>query len=273
VWAVKEGVRDLSYHNTIGHLSFLLGEVGEQGWWDYYLVGLGIRTPLLFLVAGVCGLLMLIRTSAQRRDWRLGVPTLAFFAILMFVSVYSRINLGIRHILILYPLLAIGTGVVTMRLLTAQRRRMGWALAAVLVLAQLSSTVITHPDHVSYFNAITGSSPERFLITADLDWGQDMKRLEAALRERGIKKVAISFYGSNDLSKHDLPGYEPLKPNTPQTGWIAISIWRLHRNEDFKWLRAYQPVARVGTSVNLYYIDSVPSPTEAVSRSATPAAQ
>ena len=115
--------------------------------------------------------------------------------------------------------------------------------------------VLAHPDHVSYFNVIAGSTPERFLITADLDWGQDMKRLEAALRERGIRKVAVSYYGSNDLSKHDLPGYFPLAPKTHQTGWIAISIWRLFRNDDFSWLRAYQPVARIGTSINLYYID------------------
>jgi len=128
------------------------------------------------------------------------------------------------------------------------------AAAAVLLTSQVASVVLTHPDHVSYFNAIAGSTPERFLITADLDWGQDMKRLESELKRRGITKFALSFYGSNDLSRHALTGYSPLQPNTPQTGWIAISVWRLYRNDDFSWLRSYKPVARIGTSVNLYYI-------------------
>ena len=75
------------------------------------------------------------------------------------------------------------------------------------------------------------------------------------MREREIDRISVAIYGSNDLSRHALPGYSPLKPNVAQTGWIAISLWRLFRDEDFSWLRAYEPVARVGTSVNLYYID------------------
>ena len=256
VWAVKEGVKDLSYHNQTGHLSYLLGERGEDGWWNYYLVGLGVRTPLPLLVAGLCGLGLLLHTSVKRGDWRLAAAPLAFLAVLTFVSVYSRINLGIRHILMLYPLLAIGAAHATTRLATARgHRATGVALAGLLMAAHVASAALTHPDHVSYFNAIVASHPERFLITADLDWGQDMKRLERELRSRGIKEVAISFYGSNDLSRHDLPRYRQLPPNTPQRGWVAISIWRLYRNDDFSWLRAYEPVARVGTSVNLYYIE------------------
>jgi hypothetical protein len=207
-------------------------------------------------VGGIIGLAMLWRASLREKSWKLGVPAVAFMTLLAFVCGYSKINLGIRHILILYPLLAIGAAYVTIRLLSTRTLRpIGVGLAAIALISQASSVVLTHPDHVSYFNAVVGSTPERFLITADLDWGQDMKRLEAELRKRGITKFAISFYGSNDLSKHALTGYSPLQPNTPQTGWIAISIWRLYRNDDFSWLRAYKPVTRVGTSVNLYYID------------------
>ena len=256
VWGIKEGIKDLSHHNATGHLSYLLGERGEQGWWDYYLVGLGVRTPLPLLVGGLIGLAMLWRAGIREKSWRLGVPAVAFMTLLAFVCGYSKINLGIRHILILYPLLAIGAAYVTVRLLSMRTLRpIGVGLAAIALISQASSVVLTHPDHVSYFNAVVGSTPERFLITADLDWGQDMKRLEAELKKRGITKFGISFYGSNDLSRHALTGYSPLQPNTPQTGWIAISIWRLYRNDDFSWLRAYKPVSRVGTSVNLYYID------------------
>ena len=256
LWELKQGTDDLRYHNRIGHLSYLLGERGEQGWWHYYLVGLGVRTPLPLLAAGLLGLALMLYRSARTGDWRPGAPALTFVAVLLFASVYSRINLGTRHILLLYPLLGIGSAYVVARLAGAGARRpLALAAAAVLLLSQLSSAVLAHPDHVSYFNVLAGSSPERFLISADLDWGQDMKRLERELRVRGIRKFALSYYGSNDLSRHDLPGYSPLEPNTPTTGWIALSVWRLYRNDDYSWLRAHEPVARIGTSINLYHID------------------
>jgi hypothetical protein len=256
VWAVKEGVDDVSFHNRGGHLSYLLGEVSEEGWWNYYLVGLGVRTPLPLLVVGLVGLGMMLRSSARSGNWQLGAPALCFVAVLVFCSVYSRINLGIRHILMLYPLLAIGAGFVIVRIARAGwARQAGAAAAAVLLLAQGSSMVLAHPDHLTHFNLIAGDRPEDYLISADLDWGQDMWRLEDELRARGVSHVSISFYGSNDLSKHDLPPYTPLEPGTPTTGWIAVSIWRVVRSEDFAWLRAHEPVARVGRSVDLYYID------------------
>lgn len=256
LWAMKEGVQDLSYHNRIGHRTYLLGETGDAGWWHYYLVGLAVRTPLPLLVAGICGLAMMLWSGARRGDWRPGAPALTFIAILAFSSVFSRINLGIRHILILYPLMAIGMAYLVVWLVTGSaRRRLASVAAAALVLLHLGSAISAHPDHVSYFNALAGDRPERFLIMADLDWGQDMKRLEAEVAARGIRKLAISFNGSNDVTKHALPGVSVLKPKMPESGWVAVSIWRLYRNEDFAWLRDYEPVARVGRSVNLYYID------------------
>lgn len=261
LWALKEGVEDVSYHNKIGHTTYLLGERGERGFWNYYLVGLAVRTPLPLLLAGMVGLALLVRASRQSSDWRLAVPAVVFVAVLIFVSVYSQINLGIRHILLLYPLLAIGAACATMHLLKASRHRaVAVGVAGAVLAAQCTSAVLAHPDHVAYFNIVAGSQPERFLIMADLDWGQDMKYLEAELRARRIDKIGISFNGSNDLSRHDLPPYTVLQPNTPQTGWIAISIWRLHRNDDFAWLRSHTPVARIGSSVNLYFVeDETPS--------------
>jgi hypothetical protein len=195
----------------------------------------------------------------MRDNWQLAVPTVAFLTVLTFVSVYSRINIGIRHVLMLYPLLAMGAAYAVMRLVRARTLRpMTLAMASVVLLAQVSSVVLAHPDHLTYFNTIAGSRPERFLITTDLDWGQDMKRLEEELRVRNVKEVAVAFFGSNDLTKHDLPGYTPLQAKMPRRGWIAISLWRLHRNDDYRWLRAYEPITRVGSSVNLYYVDTLP---------------
>ncbi len=257
---IWRGIEDVRYHNDIGHLSFLLGEVRTKGWWYYYLVGLGVKTPLPVLIVGLFGIGLMLRESLRKRDWRIATPAVAFIAILVFASVYSSINIGIRHVLILYPLLAIAAAYALLWLLQALRRRalaLG-AVAAVLI-AQLTSMVLAYPDHMAYFNAAAGQRPERILLSADLDWGQDLKRLEQELKSRGIDQVAVAYYGSADLTKHALPGVTLLTPNTPQTGWIAASLWKMRRNEDYRWLRSFEPVARVGKSINLYHITDVSS--------------
>jgi glyoxylase-like metal-dependent hydrolase (beta-lactamase superfamily II)/4-amino-4-deoxy-L-arabinose transferase-like glycosyltransferase len=252
---IWKGINDVRYHNRIGHLSFLLGEVRTYGWWYYYLVALGVKTPLTLLIVGLGGLALLLRASARERDWRVAAPVLGFVSILCFASAFSSINIGIRHVLILYPLLAIAASHAILCLVrTVKRKTIALTAVTVVVALQAASLGFAHPDHMAYFNRLAGSHPERILLSADLDWGQDLKRLERELRRRGVDRVAVAYYGSARLAKHDLPGFSPLPPYTPQTGWIAVSLWKLRRNEDYSWLRTYEPVARVGTSINLYYV-------------------
>ena len=63
-----------------------------------------------------------------------------------------------------------------------------------------------------------------------------------------------------DLSRQGLPPYTELPPDQPVTGWIAASLFRLALGspggpiDAYAWLQPYQPVARVGHSILLYYI-------------------
>ena len=164
-----------------------------------------------------------------------------------------------RHILILYPLLAIGAAYAAVRLIRERERNpVTLTIGAALLAWQVAASFSAHPDNMSYFNVLAGSKPERILIDGDLDWGQDLRRLEIELGARKIESIAIAYNGSADLSQHDLPEHSILEPNTPQTGWIAISLWKLELGgEGYGWLRRHNPVARVGTSINLYFIDQL----------------
>jgi glyoxylase-like metal-dependent hydrolase (beta-lactamase superfamily II)/4-amino-4-deoxy-L-arabinose transferase-like glycosyltransferase len=249
------GIQDVAYHNRIGHRSFLLGEVQSQGWWYYYLVAFAVRTPLPLLAFGLIGLGWMLAASVRRRDWRLAAPALAFTSVLAFCSIYSKINLGVRHVLILYPLLAMAASYTAAQMILSLRRKApAFVIVGCLLAAQAAISIRAFPDLMTYFNVIAGSAPERVLMPIDVDWGQDLKRLEAELRKRKVDRVAVSYYGSADLQRHDLPGYSPLVPHTPQTGWIAVSLWKLTRDLDYDWLRSFEPVARVGSSINLYHL-------------------
>ena len=252
-WDFAEGIVALKAHNDTGHLSFLLGHVKAGGWWYFYLVALAVKTPLPLLVAGTLGLCLLARDGWRDRNPWWMAPPLLFVTLLAFASLFSRINIGIRHVLILYPFMALG-GAYALGYLWMSRALVGKAVAVLLVAWQVSTLWTAYPDYFPYFNE-TVSHPEQVLVDSDLDWGQDLRRLERRLAERQVPSVSLAYQGTADLSKEALPPYVRLPPQQKATGWVAITaLTREHEPVGYAWLNAYRPVERVGKTIDLYFI-------------------
>ena len=255
------GVVAVKAHNDTGHLSYLLGEVRRDGWWYFYLVALAVKTPIPLLLGAPFGLAWLARQGWRRADaWPLA-PLVLVITVLGFASVFSRINIGVRHILIVYPFLALATAATVRRAwqgIAALRHR-GAARAATVALAaavtwQLSTLVSAFPDYLPYFNEAV-AHPERVLVDSDLDWGQDLRRLELRAARLRIPHLALAYRGTADLKREPLPPFTVLPGRRPTHGWVAVSQLARTRNlSDYAWLDAYRPVERVGKSIDLYYI-------------------
>jgi hypothetical protein len=135
-------------------------------------------------------------------------------------------------------------------------------MVIVLLLWQFTASVRAHPDYLAYFNELVGNSPERIVVDSDLDWGQDLLRLAEALRARKITSVAIAYFGSAYVSRHNMPRVQPLRAYQLTTGWIAISKSQLKYGEGkppyrgFAWLESHEPVALIGRSILLYYVQA-----------------
>jgi hypothetical protein len=246
----------VEWHNEHGHLSFLLGRTDLDGWWYFYLVALAVKTPPPLLLLGLTGL-----AALAVRGWRDGdvyrmAPAACFVAILVFCCVYSHINIGVRHVLIAYPLLAMGAGYAVCAAWQHWHARAARAAIAGLVLWQIAILAYAYPDYLAYFNPLAGDHPEHILVDSDLDWGgQDLRRLEQVLAARGVRQLWLGYKGTADLSREALPSYALLKPNQPVHGWVAITMLTLQENQGgYGWLLQYQPVQRVGKSFALYYI-------------------
>jgi hypothetical protein len=279
-WDFAEGIVALKAHNDTGHLSFLLGQYQAGGWWYFYLVDLAVKTPLPLLVCSPIGMCLLARDGWRERNaWRIA-PIALFLTILAFASFFSRINIGIRHVLILYPFMALGGAYLIARIWRALRteaaREQPWATvgtAAVVALVtwQLSSLWSAHPDYFPYFNEMV-RHPEQVLVDSDLDWGQDLRRLERRLAELKVPSISLAYSGTADLSKELLPPFSLLPPRHPVTGWVAITaLTREHEPSRWTWLNAYKPTERVGKTIDLYFIpdaggQSAPVPADASSR-------
>jgi Dolichyl-phosphate-mannose-protein mannosyltransferase len=254
------GVVAVKAHNDTGHLSYLLGQTRLTGWWYFYLVALAVKTPIPLLVAGTAGMVWLAYEGWRRGDsWALA-PLVLFVTILVFASSFSRINIGIRHVLILYPFMAIGGAYLALRawrwVATLPARQAAIAALPLLALLtwQLSTLWRAYPDYLPYFNEAV-ADPERVLVDSDLDWGQDLYRLEVRARQLGITHLSLAYRGTADLTREPLPPLFILPPKQPVTGWVATSALARTRNPaDYAWLNAFHPVERVGKTIDLYYV-------------------
>lgn len=269
----------LKAHDAHGHAAFLFGQVRDRGgFWDFYLVGLLLKSPLPFLLLLALCLPALLRKHRAALDARaLGAGLAALGALAL--STGLTVNIGLRHLLVVVPLLAIFiAGAVTPWIESLAGRT---RIAAALVLgALLAAGVVTveraRPELFAYFNPLAGHEPGHALIDSDLDWGQDFPQLARELRARQIPSAHYAFFGTMNPCGPDLPTLVPLQPNVPVTGWVVLSEqfyrsnffvsirrescasphykFNLAPGHSFDWLAPHQPVARIGATLRLYHI-------------------
>jgi hypothetical protein len=242
------GVEVVRRHSSLGHDAFLFGRFSRFGWWYYFPVILFFKSPLAFVVLTIAGIVLMIRTH---RPEVIGVA-LAPLAMLV-PAMISSINIGVRHVLPLYPLLTIAAAFAVVRMWAR------WRVVAALLLAwYFIATGFAHPDYLSYFNEAAGRHPERIAVDSNLDWGQDLLRLSDAVRNEHIDHLHLAYFGTANWQKF-VPEAEELPPFARVHGWVAISedelvFGKKNRRDAFAWLRAYQPVRRIGKSIRLYWI-------------------
>ena len=120
------GLEQVRQHNAAGHPAYLLGARSQTGFWTYYLVALGVKTPLAFLALLGIGVAALWRR--RERSARLWTP-LAFSAGILLVALFSNINIGIRHILPIYAGLSVIAAVALARMFESRiaRKWVAWA--------------------------------------------------------------------------------------------------------------------------------------------------
>jgi 4-amino-4-deoxy-L-arabinose transferase-like glycosyltransferase len=231
-----EGVDFQSWINEGGWPAFLMGGHSDRGWWYYFLVAIAVKTPLALF-----GLLALrLGTRHSRDDLCLLIPSVA---LLLYSSFLIKVQIGLRYVLPIYPLLMIyASGCVAS---TARWRR--WAvppLVAWFVVAGLS----IHPHYLAYFNELIGGPRNgyRYLIDSNLDWGQD-------------DKAAREFAEASREPVHVNPDCDPV------TGLVLVSANRLQGllvNDDgvttdtscYYWLRRLKPIGHVGFSYLLFRV-------------------
>jgi 4-amino-4-deoxy-L-arabinose transferase-like glycosyltransferase len=256
------GIQTVMEHNRQGHPTYLLGMHNRTGWWYYYPVVLAVKTPLPFLALLFAGAAICLG-KARRTNPAYWLP-LAFSLGILFFSLFSRINIGVRHVLPVYMGFSIVAAVAVVRLLELSQgaRWAAWTLGLLLVWHGATSA-LSHPDYIPYVNALAGAEPEKILADSDLDWGQDMKRLAKRLHEVGARQVTFSpFIVAYLEAVHGFPPIQPMDLESPSPGWNAASITMIKaerfglydQHPEIKlWTEQIPPTERLGNTTLLWY--------------------
>jgi 4-amino-4-deoxy-L-arabinose transferase-like glycosyltransferase len=271
-----DGLVSLGAHTLRGHRATLFDEFSQHGFLLFHPVVFLTKTPEPFLLFAAAGLFGLVR-QRDHPEWRWFAGLALGAAGLMAVAMMSSINNGVRHILVLYPLLALASAFGLVRWAERARHARSWlAGAAACIALQLGVLASSVPDQIAYFNVFAGSDPAYISSDSDLDWGQHAIYLERYFAAHPVPELYVQLNGSTRTCEFELPPLKAL-PLHPVSGWIAVSerIYRLNRGsvrsdpcgDDtimappgwLDWLKAYEPVAIIGKTVRLYYVPPVRS--------------
>jgi 4-amino-4-deoxy-L-arabinose transferase-like glycosyltransferase len=257
------GVSRFLLHGESGHPSFLLGTSSNHGWWYYFPVATLVKVPLPILALAAAGAITTLRRMRAYVNWVSAAPILAALAMLA-VSMTVKVDLGIRLVLPMLPMLAI-TAAQGARELWSRGKLTGGIAALVLVVWAGAEPVHAYPDYLAFFNALAGDQPQRILVDSNLDWGQDLYRLRDTLAARRIgDSVKVAYFGTADLAAAGVPRARLLGLHERATGWIAASETYLAGEwvgGAYAWLLDYPSVARIGPSMRLWHIPDIPLPT------------
>jgi 4-amino-4-deoxy-L-arabinose transferase-like glycosyltransferase len=226
--------------------NFLFGHLSRTGWWYYYWLAFLIKNTIPFLLCLAAGLLVARKGAARNDGERLILYSM--IPLVLFFSLPTKINIGIRYILPLFPLLCITAG----RAALVFRGKWRYALA-LLCVWQVGSVAWIHPYYLAYFNEFVGgpSNGYKYLVDSNLDWGQNLERLADYLKEHHITNAKIRYFGP-----HGVMQYYGLKNIDPGECKPAAGVWAvsatslqglyLEDPDSFQWLRKLQPKEVIG---------------------------
>jgi len=185
-----------------GGLTFLNGKVSVEGFSFYFFEAFAVKTALPFLLLSVVALILLPFHRVDRRDILIWVPVLYYFLF----SLGSSYNIGVRHIMPVYPLLAIAASRVPFDAASRSSgasafRRRAAVIGSIVLLAsaQVATAISAHPFELSYFNAFGGGMANgyRLLSDSNSDWGLDLRRLAIELKRRDAATATICYFGGD----------------------------------------------------------------------------
>lgn len=170
--------------------AYLFGNAYPEGLWYYYPIALLIKLTIPVMALALIAV-------ASRRLWRANrraVLTVLFSILpVLGLAMIGKVNMGIRHVLPVYPLLivlaAAGAAVLV------QRSRAGAIIGVALICFHVVSSLWSAPGQISYANELAGGPNNlyKLLVDSNLDWGQSDAQLTTYIKSHHPENCAIAW--------------------------------------------------------------------------------
>jgi 4-amino-4-deoxy-L-arabinose transferase-like glycosyltransferase len=259
------GLHLMIRHQTGGHFAYFMGDTGSRGSWLYFPVALLVKSSLAWLAL----LILAIAIAVFRRSfWKehrdlllpLAIPAGIYFAF----AVISPVNIGIRHVLPIYPFLCAFSAIV---LFSDKQWRILRAAATILLALFLAESASAYPNYLAYFNQAAGGpkNGHHYLLDSNLDWGQDLKRLARYADKQDVQPLCLAYFGTADPAYYGirfrpLPALQTAEDLEQLNCVAAVSAEYLYGLKDhpFKALQSLKPTTLIGASIYLYDLRQLP---------------
>jgi hypothetical protein len=254
-----EFVQGLGYqlaHDERGHGGFLLGRAyrGGSRWYFPVVISLKWPTMVLALLLAAVGTIFWRRTP-RPRDLALWV---AFPAAYFMLAEFSKLNLGERYILPVYPFALLFCG----SLWQFTKRRVVLALLLGAVAIHVMDVLRYAPDYISYFNLfVNPDGSYRLVSDSNVDWGEGLIALRKYQQAHPNEPIHLAYFGNVDPTLYGIRSI-PLAPNERASGTVIVSAEFLSGQTlpdpaGYHWVLQYPTKSILNHSL---YVFEVPGP-------------
>lgn len=250
-------------HNLRGHEVFLLGEYRARSVWYYFPVLLTVKLSLPLLLAP-----LLIAAIRPRAFWNWACMAAG---VLLLFSLACRVQIGIRLLLPLVVLAAIGLGAALAQAMRESgpgwRQRLLTTATGTGLLWTATAALLVWPMGLCYVNELYGGTATGYQYVGDsnFDWGQGLKELARWQDQHQLAEMDVWYFGTDPLLKklpmrdlrfEDRPIKQPAEVEAlVRDRVLAVSPhylkWSPGSPEGYQiaatYLRDFQPVARTTT--------------------------
>ncbi len=269
-----------SQRTAFGNTTYFLGQMANSAYRAYFPIVYLLKVPLGFHVLTLTALIIyFFKKSEKKLKLKEKIISnftefsmVVFLVIYWLTSVLGNLNLGLRHLLPIFPFTYILVSHILVKFSETlnKKNKRGFTFFIALCLAwYAASSLGSYPHYIPYFNEIVGiDNGHKYVVDSNYDWGQDLKRLVDWVEQNNIEKLKIDYFGGADVEYY-LPGKtERLDPRQGlQKGYLAVSATFLqggfgepvpgfeYQEGFYRWLEDYKPIARAGKSIFIYYIE------------------
>jgi 4-amino-4-deoxy-L-arabinose transferase-like glycosyltransferase len=265
-----------TYASSLSRASFLCGNFSKTGWWYYFPLAILFKTPLAtltaILLAAISCLWPRATSSGQSPDrWPL-YATLVAPILYLIVAMKGNIDIGLRHVLPIYPFLFIFVGVMAARA-WSRWPRIARPTIFILALGLATETLAAYPNYIAFFNAAVGGPRGGLNLLADsnLSWGQDLPLLGQWQAQHPDNPIFLIYSGTADPAHYGIGSYQMIFEKTepdPRMSLspspvLAIDAMKLQAtfqsdpaNPAPLQLKDMRPIAVLGGTIYLFPIDA-----------------